>query len=88
MSDSNDHFARLEEKLLRAVELFKQTQADRRALQQEVEKLKVEFKEQNRRTDTLERDVQALRREREEVRSRIEKLIEQIDVLTKSDSAG
>lgn len=88
MSSSNDHFAKLEEKLLRAVELFKRTQADKRAFQQEVEKLKAEFKEQSRRTDTLERDVQTLRREREEVRGRIEKLIEQIDVLTKNESAG
>lgn len=82
MTDSNEHFHKLEEKLLRAVELFKQTQTEKRALQQELEKLRADFRERGKRCDTLEGDLQALRREREDVCSRIEKLLEQIDILT------
>jgi chromosome segregation ATPase len=88
MTDSIDPIARLEEKLLKAVELFKQTQTDRRSLQQEVEKLRAEMKEPLKRVDALERELQALRREREDVRTRIERLLEQIELLTKVDSAG
>ena len=85
MTDSNDHLQKLEAKLLRAVELFKQTQAERRTLQQEVEKLRADLRERPKRWEAMERELQALRREREDVRSRIENLVEQIDILTKAD---
>ena len=88
MADLDDHFGKLEEKLLRAIDLFKQTRTEKLALQAEMEKLRVDFKDRARRYETLERELHALRREREDVRNRIEKLLEQIDVLTKPDSAG
>jgi FtsZ-binding cell division protein ZapB len=86
--DSIDHFQKLEEKLLKAIELFKRTQAEKRALGQDVDKLRIESKERVKLMDTLERELVALRREREEVRVRIEKLLERIDALTGSDSEG
>ena len=82
MPDPNEQFARLEEKLLRAIDLFKRTQTEKRALEEEVEKLKAETKERAQALTTLERELIALRREREEVRSRVEKLLERIDGLT------
>jgi FtsZ-binding cell division protein ZapB len=88
MTDSIDHLDKLEQKLLKAVELFKKTHAERRALQQEFEKLPEDYKDRLKRADTLEREVQALRTEREQVRNRIEKLLEQIEILTKAESAG
>jgi FtsZ-binding cell division protein ZapB len=86
--DSIDHFQKLEEKLLKAIELFKRTQTEKRALEQDVDKLRIESKERVKLMDTLERELVALRREREEVRARIEKLLERIDALTGSDSEG
>jgi FtsZ-binding cell division protein ZapB len=86
--DSIDHFQKLEEKLLKAIELFKRTQTEKRALEQDVDKLRIESKERVKLMDTLERELVALRREREEVRVRIEKLLERIDALTGSDSEG
>jgi FtsZ-binding cell division protein ZapB len=86
MTDSNDQFERLEEKLLKAIELFKRTQSEKRALEQEVEKLKAETKERAQGNNAMERELIALRKEREEVRSRVEKLLERIDLLTSSDS--
>ena len=80
--DAKDQFERLEEKLLKAIELFKRTQAEKRALEQEVEKLKAESGERAQDNSAMEREVIALRREREEVRSRVEKLLERIDALT------
>ena len=47
-----------------------------------------EMKDRARRSDAREQDIATLRREREDVRERIEKLIDQIDVLTKAERAG
>jgi len=88
VTDWNDNLQKLEEKLMKAVELFKQAQAEKRLLQGELEKLRVDVKERAKHYDTLERELQALRREREDVRGRIEKLLQQIEILTKTDSAG
>ncbi len=88
MADLDERFRELEEKLLRAIELFKQTRAEKLSLQAEMEKLRMSSKDRARGYETLERELHTLRREREEVRNRIEKLLEQIDVLTKPDSAG
>ena len=88
VSDSIDHFQKLEEKLWKAIELFKRTQAEKRALQQDIEKLRTDSKERAKLIDGLERELLALRREREDVRARIEKLLSQIDALTGPDSEG
>jgi FtsZ-binding cell division protein ZapB len=88
MTDSNNQFERLEEKMLKAIELFKRTQTEKRALEQENEKLKAEIKEHAQGNSTLDRELIALRKEREDVRTRIEKLLERIDGLTSSGSEG
>jgi SMC interacting uncharacterized protein involved in chromosome segregation len=74
----------LEEKLLRAAEVFKQHVSEKRALQRELDKLK----EGAEKSAGMENELKALRREREDVRMRLEKLLKQIDSLTKADSAG
>ncbi|MGO8815235.1 MAG: hypothetical protein ACLQVG_11340 [Terriglobia bacterium] len=102
--EPNDQLERLEEKLLRAIDLFKRTQAEKRALEQEIEKLKTQSKERALQQEieklnaeslerveagkAMERELDALRREREDVRSRVEKLLERIDVLTGPLSEG
>jgi FtsZ-binding cell division protein ZapB len=88
MPDSLEQFRKLEEKLLRAAEAFKQSRADNRELQEEIDRLRAEIKDRAKRWDAQEKDLAGLRREREEVRERIEKLIDQIDVLTKAERAG
>lgn len=88
MTEWEASLQKLEEKLERAAELFQKSHAEKHQLQQEVEKLRVELKERARRWEGLERELITLRREREDVRGRIEKLLQQVDVLTKADSAG
>ena len=88
VTDSNDSLKKLEEKLLLAVELFKQTQEERRALRTELEKLKADREQRSGRCDRLERELLSLRREREDMRAHIEKILHQLDVLTKPDSRG
>jgi chromosome segregation ATPase len=88
VTDLTDPFQKLEERLTKALELFKRTQGEKRALEHEVEKLRGDSKEHAKTIQTLERELVALRHEREEVRERIEKLLQRIDVLTSSDSEG
>ncbi len=88
MADSNDALRKLEDKLLRAVQVFKQTQTDKRALQKELESIRGDSHDNSKRIDALEREIQLLRREREDVRRRVERLVEQIDALTNSDDRG
>ena len=86
MTDSNDQFQRLEDKLLKVIEIFKRNQAEKRALEQDVEKVRSEAKERGQQMHILERELIALRREREDVRVRVEKLLQRIDALTSQDS--
>lgn len=88
MTDPNNQFQRLEEKLMKAIEIFKQAQAEKRALEQDSSKLRLEMKERTQQMSTLERELIALRREREDVRVRVQNLLQRIDVLTKVDSEG
>jgi FtsZ-binding cell division protein ZapB len=88
VTDPNNQFQRLEEKLMKAIEVFKQAQAEKRALEQNSNKLRLEMKERAQQMSTLERELIALRREREDVRVRVENLLQRIDVLTKVDSEG
>ena len=88
MTDPNNQFQRLEEKLMKAIEIFKQAQAEKRALEQDSSKLRLEMKERTQQMSTLERELIALRREREDVRVRVENLLQRIDVLAKVGSEG
>ena len=85
MTTTDDPLARLEEKVLRAIELFKHTQTEKRALEREVEKLRAEIKERSETAGSVERELTALRREREEVRTRVEKLLERVDRLAAAE---
>ena len=88
VTNSNDALQKLEDKLLKVIEVFKRTQEEKRALQEELEDLKTNSKDGAKRFDALEREIQTLRRERDEVRARVEKILQQIDVLTKTDAGG
>ena len=88
MTDTNDHFQRLEEKIFKAADVFRRAQEEKRALNQELERLRTDAKERARRCEVLEHELIALRKEREDVRSRVERLLQQIDTLTKPESEG
>lgn len=88
MTDPNEQFQRLEEKLLKAIDVFKQTRAEKRALEQDAEKLRLETKERAQQISVMERELIALRREREDVRARVDKLLKRLEVLTSSGSEG
>jgi len=80
-----DSFQQFEDKIARAIEVLKRVQAEKKALEHELEHLKSAVKERTREAEANQRELVALRREREEVRSRVEKLLEQIEALAKTD---
>ena len=88
MSNPNDAFAELEEKVLRIAEILKRAQDEKRTLQQELDQKKSGSKEESKRIAMLEKELEALREERDEVRARVEKIIQQIDVLTSPEAGG
>jgi hypothetical protein len=88
LSETEDQLQKLEERLLKAFELFKQAQVEKVALRQELEKLRAESRERVKVTDAYERELIAFRREREEVRIRVEKLLQRIDALTTPEASG
>ena len=77
-----DSFQQFQEKIARAVDVVKRAQAEKIALEQEIERLRAASKERTREWEAKERELVTLRREREEIRERVEKLLEQIEVLT------
>lgn len=88
MSNPGDSFQRLEEKVLRIGEILKRSQEEKRALQQELEKWRSGSKEESKRVTALEKELETLRRERDEVRARVEKIIQQIDMLTTPEAGA
>jgi len=88
LSNAEDQLLKLEEKFLKAVELFEQSRAEKLALRHDLEKLRAESKERAKVIDAQERELVALRREREEVRIRVEKLLQRIDALTSPDAGA
>jgi uncharacterized protein YhaN len=82
VTDTNDTFQKLEEKVLRVVEVLKRAQQEKRALLQQLDQARGGTKDQTKRLESLEREVETLRRERDEIRARVEKIIQQIDMLT------
>jgi len=79
-----------DEKQARENELEKLREASQEESQQVAEKERENqaLKADLQRIPVLERELQGLRREREEVRARVEKMIRQIDALTKTDALG
>jgi chromosome segregation ATPase len=79
-----------EEKQAREAELEKLREASQEESQQVAEKEREiqALKADLQRIPALERELQGLRREREDVRARVEKMIRQIDALTKTDALG
>jgi FtsZ-binding cell division protein ZapB len=83
--DSLENLEKLEAIIAKVTDLLRRTQAERRSLLEQLTKVRADLDKQAKSSQGLEREVLALRREREEVRSRIERLLRQIEDLTKSE---
>ena len=89
LSDNEDSFAALEERIVRAVEVVNQLRAEKQELLRQVEAANAERDAARQAAGTaLERaqkmvdEMEHLRSERKQVRTRIEKLLGQMDLLS------
>ncbi len=82
--EKRDEFGQLEAKIIELIERWKKAEAARRSAGEEMEKLRGELRQRLEEIQHLERELTLLRREREEVRGRVEKLIGQMDALSRS----
>jgi uncharacterized coiled-coil DUF342 family protein len=83
-----DDFQVLEDKVYRTIELFKATQQARTVAERDVKRLREQLRERDQELDSLRREMVQLRRDREQVRDRVEKMLQQIDVLAERQAAS
>ena len=82
--EKRDEFGQLEAKIIELIERWKKAEAARRGAGEEMERLRGELRQRLEEIQHLERELTLLRREREEVRARVEKLMGQMDALSRS----
>ncbi len=83
-SEASDDLQKLEEKLYRALDLFKQNQQTRKRLERELVRTKQELFQQTQHTQKTQQELKLLRRQRDEVRTRVESLLKRVSHLTRS----
>ena len=83
-----DQLNQLEQKLLKVIEQYRKLQEENRSLAMQLEKARNESQQAGSRQVAVEKEVETLRLEREKIRDRVERLLLQVDALTKADSAG
>ena len=83
-----DQLNQLEQKLLKVIEQYRKLQEENRSLAMQLEKARNESQQVGSRQLAVEKEVETLRLEREKIRDRVERLLLQVDALTKADSAG
>lgn len=83
-SEASDDLQKLEEKLYRALDLFKQNQQTRKRLERELVRTRQELFQQTQHTQKTQQELKLLRRQRDEVRTRVESLLKRVSHLTRS----
>ena len=83
-----DDFQALEEKVYRTIELYKSAREARAAAERDVQRLREQLEEREEEVETLRREALQLRKEREEVRGRVEKMLQQIDLVAAEQAAS
>ncbi len=78
---TTDNFHSLEEKVYRTIELLKHAREAKAAVERDLARVREQLEAREEELDALKNDNLGLRREREEVRDRVEKLLNQIDLI-------
>ncbi len=83
MNETTADIQKLEEKLYRALDLFKQNQLAYKRLEKELAATKQDLLQQAKQTKKTQQELKVLRRQRDEVRARVETLLKRVSNLTK-----
>jgi chromosome segregation ATPase len=76
-----DQFQILEEKIYRTIELYKSARSAQATAERDSHRLREQLDERDEQLITLRREMVQLKKEREEIRSRVERMLEQIDLI-------
>ena len=85
-ADGLDQLLSLEEKIGQTIDLLKSARSDKAALLKEKQLLENECESRKQTIEKLGGRVQSLEKERDVVRGRLQKLLEQVDTLTRERS--
>lgn len=81
--DGLEQLSILEEKINQTIDLLRSTRADKEELRRENDSLRRECEQQSQTIQKLEDRLERLEKERDTVRGRVQKLLEQVDSLSK-----
>ena len=79
-------FVSLEEKVYRTIELLKAAREARANAERDAQRVREQLEEREEENDQLRKELVALRKEREEIKGRVEKMLDQIDVMISAES--
>jgi predicted RNase H-like nuclease (RuvC/YqgF family) len=83
-----DDFQELEEKVYRTIELYKGAREAKAVAERDVQRLRGQLEEREEEVDTLRREMVKLRKDREEIRGRVEKMLQQIEIVAGEQAAS
>jgi predicted RNase H-like nuclease (RuvC/YqgF family) len=83
-----DDFQELEEKVYRTIELYKGAREAKAVAERDVQRLRAQLEEREEEVDTLRREMVKLRKDREEIRGRVEKMLQQIEIVAGEQAAS
>jgi chromosome segregation ATPase len=83
-----DDFNALEEKVYRAIELYKAARDAKTVAERSAERLREQLEQREETLEDLRRETVALKREREDVRGRVENMLRQIETMTEEVAGG
>jgi predicted RNase H-like nuclease (RuvC/YqgF family) len=83
-----DDFQELEEKVYRTIELYKGAREAKAVAERDAQRLRQQLEEREEEVDTLRREMVKLRKDREEIRGRVEKMLQQIEIVAGEQAAS
>ena len=83
-----EDFQALEEKVYRTIELYKAAKEARATAERDAKRLREQLEEREEENETLRRELVQLRKDREDIRGRVEKMLGQMESLTREQAAS
>jgi predicted nucleic acid-binding Zn-ribbon protein len=83
-----EDFVALEEKVYRTIELYKAAKEARATAERDMQRLREQLEEREEENVTMRRELVQLRNDREDIRGRVEKMLNQMESLTREQAAS
>jgi hypothetical protein len=83
-----EDFVALEEKVYRTIELYKAAKEARATAERDMQRLREQLEEREEENVTMRRELVQLRKDREDIRGRVEKMLNQMESLTREQAAS